>query len=350
MSLLRSVKIGKILTQNNVFAAPLAGISDNAFRIVARIYGAGLTFTGMVSAYGIIRGDKNNLELLMITEAERPAGVQIFGHDPFIMGRAASICDRFQFDLLDINCGCSVKKVLKTGAGAGILTDPDRLYKAVYSCVHAQNRPVSVKLRLGISSDRINVIENASAAQEAGASLITLHPRTADEGYRARSSWEYIAMVKEVVRIPVCGNGDIRKPADAIRMVRETGCDAVMVGRGTVGNPWLIRDIIEAFRLFPEESPESHHYEHYRSYKTDLDAKDITLGIDERLRCAFEHLKLMVRFKGEERALKDAKHHLHYYLRGFSGAADLRKSLMKARSVQEFFEVMEKLINANTLS
>jgi len=347
MSLLKPIEIGKFYTQNNVFVAPLAGISDNPFRTIVRRFGAGLTFTGMVSSYGIIRGDKSNLDLLIITDAERPAGVQIFGEDPLTMGSAASICNQFQFDLLDINCGCSVLKVFKTGAGAGILSDPYRLYRVVHACVHAQSRPVSVKLRLGVSSDRINVIENASAAQEAGASLITLHPRTADEGYRGQASWEYIAMVKDLVRIPVCGNGDIRTPADAIRMVCETGCDAVMVGRGAVGNPWLIRDIIDAFMSYPECNNDGHPYRYPENYPGEV--KNKTPGVAERLRCAVEHLKLMVRFKGEERALKDAKHYLHHYLRGFSGAADLRKSLMKAGSVREFFEIAGKLINADTL-
>lgn len=347
MSFLRSVEIGKIYTQNNVFVAPLSGISDNAFRIIARRFGAGLTFTGMVSSHGIVRGDKKSLDLLMITEDERPAGLQIFGQDPFIMGMAASMCERFQFDLLDINCGCSVWKVLKTGAGAGILSDPDRLYRVVCACVHAQSRPVSVKLRLGVSSDRINVLENAFAAQEAGASLITLHPRTADEGYRGRSSWVYIAMVKDAVRIPVCGNGDIKTPADAIKIVHETGCDAVMVGRGAVGNPWLIRDIVEAFRVSTDDNPDSYRQGYSGAYS---DAKKTTPDIAERLSLIIEHLKLIISFKGEEKALRDAKHYLHQYLRGFRGAAGLRKSLMKAGSFQEFFEDAGKIIHAETLS
>lgn len=317
MSLLRPVRIKDVLVPNNVWLAPLAGIGDRSYRTMQKRFGAGLTFTEMTSAHGLVHRNSKTFELAKLTKSERPAGIQIFGSNPEIMGEAVSLLSECPADIIDINCGCSVPKVLKTGAGAGLLGDSGLLYRVVKACVCSAIRPVSVKLRLGLSEDRINVVENALAAQEAGASLVTLHPRTARAKYSGEARWEYIGLVKERLTIPVCGNGDICAPSDAVRMAEQTGCDAVMIGRGAIGNPWLIRDTVAAFGDYPEAAGE----------------KSITA--EERARCALEHLDLIVSFKGEKKGVREIKRHLYRYLRGIPHVAGFRKSIFLVESKQE---------------
>jgi tRNA-dihydrouridine synthase B len=317
MSLLKQIKIGDTVTPNNVWLAPLAGIGDRSYRTLHRRFGAGLTFSEMTSAHGIVRGNSRTLELARISRGERPSGIQIFGSNPEIMGSAvASLCE-YPADVIDINGGCSVPKVIKTGAGARLLEDPGLFYAVVKACVDASIRPVSVKMRLGLSEDRINVVENALAAQEAGASLLTLHPRTAEEKYRGPARWEYIGFVKQSLAIPVCGNGDITTPHDAVRMILETGCDAVMIGRAAIGNPWLIQDTVCALDAYPEQI-------------------EVTQpSVAERVRCALEHLNLIVSLKGEARGMREIQRHLYRYLRGIPHVVRLRESLCLLDSKQE---------------
>jgi tRNA-dihydrouridine synthase B len=326
MSLLKKVTIGNFETPNNVWLAPLAGIGDKSYRILQRRFGAGLTFTEMTSAHGIVYGNSKTFELARLSRRERPAGIQVFGSNPEIMGMAVSLLSEYPADIIDINGGCSVPKVLKTGAGARLLDDPDRFYTVIKACVDASIRPVSVKIRLGATQDRINVIENALAAQEAGASLLTLHPRTAKARYRGAADWEYIGLVKQALAIPVCGNGDILSPRDAVQMILETGCDAVMIGRAAIGNPWIIRDTIRALSLYPER------------------AEEIRPSTEERVRCALEHLDLIVSFKGETRGVREAKRHLYRYLRGIPHVARLRESIFLVDSKQEARERIVALL------
>jgi len=328
MSLLKKVTIGALTTRNNVFLAPLAGIGDAGFRVMGKAFGAGLTFTEMVSAHGLLCGNEKSLDLLKLTRKERPGGIQLFGSNPEIMGRAVSLCEDFPADLIDINGGCSVNKVMKTGAGTMILDDPDRFYRLVKACVDASYYPISVKVRLGISEDRIKVLENALAAQEAGAALFTLHPRTARQRFSGKARWEYIGLVKQALDIPVCGNGDIKTPADAVRMIQETGCDAVMIGRGAIGNPWLIRNTVVALDSYPE--------------KPELDEPTHC----EKLECALKHLSLVVAFKGEKKGVREIKRHLYRYLRGIPGAASIRKEIMLMENQQEVVEKISSLLKA----
>ena len=325
MSLLKKIRIGALLTGNNVFLAPLAGIGDRAYRTIGIRFGAGLVFTEMVSAHGLANESRKTVELLLLTRKERPAGIQIFGSSPEIMGSAAALCGEYPADLLDVNAGCSVKKVLKTGAGAGMLGDPGRFHKIVKACVEASRYPVSVKLRLGLGEDSITVLENAFAAQDAGAALLTLHPRTARDGYSGRARWEYIALVKERLGIPVCGNGGIATPGDAVRMIRETGCDAVMIGRAAIGNPWLIRDAVRALTVYPEPA----------------EIEEPPLA--ERVELALEHLRMMVVHKGEARGVREAKRHLHRYLRGLPHAARVRESIFGIESLSDAEERLRDL-------
>lgn len=328
-NMLKPVVIGdapRLTVSNNLFLAPLAGVGDAAFRVIGMSRGAGLCFTEMVSAQGLARENSRTLELTALTRAERPAGIQLFGADPAIMEEAAGRCVAMGPQLIDINAGCSVRKVLRTGAGAGLLADPDLLYRVTAACVRAASCPVSVKMRLGLSEERINVRESALAAQEAGASLVTLHPRTAAAKYAGRARWEYIAVVKEALEVPVCGNGDVRSPADAVRMLVETGCDAVMIGRAAVGDPWLIGNTLRA-----------------------LAGRPVSPGpaTGERIEQALEHLRLAVSLKGERRAVREMRVHLHRYLRGLPGAARARDALNRIEDSGRVRELLMELLREN---
>jgi len=326
MSLLKRVPIGNFFTENNVFLAPLAGIGDTTFRTLGRRFGAGMTFTEMISAHGIVNNNMKTLDLLKVTKRERPVGIQIFSANEEIMSNAVSICNSHTADLIDINGGCSVKKVLKTGAGAGLLEDPDHFYRVVKVCVDSSVYPVSVKIRLGLTEDTINVIENACAAQDAGAILLTLHARTASQKYRGQARWEYIGRVKEALRIPVCGNGDIRSPEDAVRMITETGCDAVMIGRAAIGNLWLIKESVRALECYPHQ-PEM-----------------VVPTVEQRVACALEHLHMITSLKGEIRGVREVKRHIHRYLRGVPSVSKKKESFFRASSKQEMEDAITSFL------
>ncbi|UCB44891.1 MAG: tRNA dihydrouridine synthase DusB [Spirochaetota bacterium] len=326
MGLLKKIKIGEVLTDNNVFLAPLAGVGDRSFRLLHKRFGAGLTFTEMVSAHGIVNGNQKTQDLLKLSRKERPDGIQIFGSNPEIMAGAASAIGEYPADILDINGGCSVKKVMKTGAGASLLGNPNEFYEVVKACVNVSPYPVSVKIRLGLTEDRINVIENALAAQEAGARLITLHPRTAQSKYSGTARWEYIGLVKQKLKIPVCGNGDIRTEDDAVRMILETGCDAVMIGRAAIGNPWIIRNTVRTFSDYPEKVVCARPTKH------------------ERVNLALEHLELICSLKGETKGVRDIKKHIYRYLREIPHIAEIRSSLFKIDSKGEAQQKLESLL------
>ncbi|KKL24045.1 hypothetical protein LCGC14_2419290, partial [marine sediment metagenome] len=270
--------------------------------------------------------NRKTLDLIKISKGERPTGIQIFGSNPEIMNIAASVCNEYPADLIDINGGCSVKKVMKTGAGASILGNPERFYKIVKVCVDASIYPVSVKIRLGLTEDRINVLENAEAAQDAGASLLTLHPRTARVKFSGKAAWEYIGLVKQKLKIPVCGNGDIKTPADAVRMILETGCDAVMIGRAAIGNPWIVKNTVRAFETYPDEAD------------APVPSKE------ERIQCALEHLDMIVTYKGEIRGIREVKRHLHRYLKGIPKVSMVRHNLFELATKDEVEHELASLL------
>jgi len=331
MALLKKIKIGNLYTENNVFLAPLSGIGDKSYRILGRKFGAGLTFTEMVSAHGIVNDNDKTLKLLRLTRKERPAGIQVFGSNPEIMSSAISKCNEYPADLIDINGGCSVRKVLKTGSGAKILEEPERFYRIIKTCVDASIYPVSVKIRLGLTEDTINVIENAIAAEEAGASLLILHPRTAKSKYKGKSRWEYIGLVKENIKIPVCGNGDIKSPEDALRMITETNCNAIMVGRAAIGNPWLLNSIVKTFESYPDK----------------LIIEEPTK--EEKVKLALTHLDMIVSCKGEIRGIKEIKKYLYRYLKGIPGSAKLKKAIFHVESEDEVKEKLNCILCPNNI-
>ena len=241
------MKIGRLHLENNVALAPMAGITDLPFRTVVREFGCGLAFTEMVSASGLVRGMGKTFRYLDSSAADRPLGVQLFGRDPGTLAEAVKIVADRGFDLIDMNMGCPVKKVVKAGAGAVLMRDARGAAAILAAMRKATDLPLTVKIRAGWNGREVNAVEIGRIAEASGVDAVILHPRTAEQGFSGTSDWRLITSLKESLRIPVIGSGDIRRPEDAGRMVGETGCDGVMVGRGGLGNPWLIRNILFHF-------------------------------------------------------------------------------------------------------
>ena len=239
------MNIIKTAAQKGAFLAPLAGISNLPFRLIVRSQGCALAYTEMISTNGLVRKTAKTYEYLKTCADDRPLGAQIFGADPQIMAEAARIVADSGVDLIDINMGCPVKKVIKAGAGAILMKNPDPIARIVEAVKKAVKIPVTLKIRSGWTHSSINAVQIAKIAEACGADAITVHARTADQGYSGQADWKIIAEVKKTIKIPVIGNGDIRQPQDAVRMLKETSCDAVMVGRGSLGNPWIFKGIAQ---------------------------------------------------------------------------------------------------------
>lgn len=289
--------------KNGALLAPLAGISDLSFRLIARSQGCSLAYTEMISANGLIRNTARTYEYLKTGDDDRPLGAQIFGADPGIMAAAASIVEGHGVDLIDINMGCPVRKVIKAGAGAVLMKSPDLVAEIIETVKKAVKIPVTVKIRSGWSRSSVNAVDIARIAQDNGADAITVHARTADQGYSGRADWDIIAEVKKAVTIPVIGNGDIRLPQDALRMREETSCDAVMVGRGALGNPWIFRGIAQAF-----------------SGKT----VDYLPTLSQRREMIENHWRMEAEFRGIRMAGKSFRKHILWYTKGLGNSAQFR--------------------------
>jgi len=329
MSLLHPVTIGSLIIENNVFLAPLAGISDVTYRIIGKKFGAGLCFTEMVSAHGLVQQNRYTRKLCKIAPEERPTAIQIFGSTPELMGKAALLLKEFKPDLIDINAGCTVPKITRSGAGVRLLENPLLFHRVIRAVVENSDVPVTVKMRLG--TDVINVMENAHAAEDAGVSLITLHPRTGKQKYTQKAQWEYIKKIKEALKIPVCGNGDIFYPEDAARMIQETGCNAVMIGRMAIGNPWSIRDTVKRLSEYPLTSTT------YNPSNT------------EKIGMALTHLKMMCDEKGEKRGIREIRRILPRYIRGMPHAASIREKLVCAQTKKVIESILNTMIKGVTL-
>jgi nifR3 family TIM-barrel protein len=286
------------------FLAPLAGISNLPFRLIARSQGCAMAYTEMISANGLVRKTSRTYEYLKTAPDDRPLGVQIFGADPEIMAEAARIAADGGADLIDINMGCPVKKVVKTGAGAVLMKKPDLAARIVEAVKKAVAIPVTVKIRSGWAPSSINAVEIAGIVQDCGADAVTVHGRTADQGYSGQADWTVIASVKKAVKIPVVGNGDIRRPADALRMIAETGCDAVMVGRGALGNPWIFKGISRALSAREGE------------YLPTL---------AQRLEMIENHWKMEEQLFGENLSLKTFHKHILWYTKGLENSHKFRE-------------------------
>ena len=318
--------IGNVEIKNQVVLAPVAGICNSAFRRIAKEMGAGLIYAEMVSDKALLYKSKKTEDMLYMKDEERPISQQIFGSDKESFVEAAKIvCEKMHPDIIDINMGCPVPKVaVSQQAGAALLKNPDKVYEIVKSVVEAVSIPVTVKIRSGWDKNSINAIEIAKVCERAGASAICVHPRTRSQRYEGLSDWNIIKEVKESISIPVIGNGDIRSVDDAKRMIELTNCDAVMIGRGVLGNPWLIRDIV--------------------NYLED-GALPKVISKDEKIDMCIKHMNYLLSFKDEKTAVLEMRSHIAWYLKGLDGVNEVKREIFKATTEKDVLEILTKFKN-----
>lgn len=302
-----------------VILAPMAGVTDLAFRLLCKEQGAEVMVTEMISAKALYYGNKNTLPLMQTEEAEKPVGVQIFGSDPELMGQMAHKIEDRGFSFIDINMGCPVPKIVNNKEGSALMLTPELAGRIVKEVNAAVSLPVTVKFRKGFDSDHINAPEFAQIMQENGAAAVAVHGRTRTEYYTGKADWDIIRRVKEAVSIPVIGNGDIFSGEDALRMREYTGCDGIMVGRGARGNPWIFREIKAAFsgREIPERPSE-----------------------EEVVAMLLRHADLNVKYKGEKMGIREMRKHTAWYTKGLHGSAWLRNAVNQVTTFQEFKELL----------
>lgn len=316
------MKIGDLEFTNIAFLAPMAGIADRAFRELCTQFGAAYTVTEMVSSKGLTMGDKKSGELLTIG-SERPYGAQIFGDDPEIMAQAAVKCLEYKPNILDINMGCPAPKVAMNGGGASLMKKPQLAYEITKAVVKAVDIPVTVKIRKGWDDDNINAVEMALLAQKAGASAVAVHGRTRQQMYSGKVDYQIISDVKNALDIPVIANGDVTDEQTAAIMLEKTNADAIMIGRGALGNPWVFSRInayLSECRVLPEPS---------------------TI---EKMNVMLKHIQKIIEYKGEYTAMREARHHAAYYTKGMRGGAKLRAEISKYEHFEQLQELSYRII------
>ncbi len=316
-------KIGNVEIANRVVLAPMAGICNNAYRRIIKEMGCGLMVAEMVSDKALMYENKKTQDLLYMTEDERPIAQQIFGSDvnSFVIA-AKYIEEHMHPDIIDINMGCPVPKVaLRAQAGSALLKDPDKVYEIVKAVVENVSVPVTVKMRSGWDENSINALVVAKKVEAAGASAIAIHPRTRKQGYSGKADWSIIKMIKENVSIPVIGNGDVRSCYDAKRMIAETGCDAVMIGRGVLGNPWLIKECVDYL-------------------EKGIEPKEIT--VPEKIAMIKHHLNNLLETKPYKVAMLEIRTHAAYYLKGVPKGKELKMAIFKTKAEEELLFLLDK--------
>ena len=307
------MKIGPVTLDTPFILAPLAGYTDLPFRLLCREMKAGLTVSEMISCHGLVYGQQKTMAMMQTVPEERPFAIQLFGNDPEIMGQAAHIVSTHPVDIIDINMGCPVRKVVKKGSGAALMKDLNRAEAIIRTVINNTELPVTVKFRSGWTESSINAPEFAMMAENAGAAAVTVHARTWSQMFGGSADRDVIARVKEAISIPLIGNGDILSYEQGIEMMKETGCDAVMIGRGALGNPWVFQ---------PDGRPET---------------------LDKRLPVLLRHLELAGQYLDTDRLLFRIKNHAARYLSGLPGAAGIRQQIIQCPSLQEMKHLLQDL-------
>ena len=319
------LQIGNVKLENDLILGPMAGVTDLPFRLLCKEQGAGLLCMEMVSAKGMMYNNKNKKFLLTIDERERPVSLQLFGSDPDIISEQAKRIEELPFDILDINMGCPVPKIVNNGDGSALMKNPLLAGEIIEKTARAIQKPVTVKIRKGFDEEHINAVEMAHIAQESGAAAIAVHGRTREQYYSGKADWEIIRKVKEAVHIPVIGNGDVWTPQDAIDMRKQTGCDGVMIGRGAQGNPWIFKQIL--------------HYEQTGELLEKPSPQEVTEMI-------LRHAKMQMEFKGEYIGMREIRKHAAWYTAGYKNSAKLRGKINETETYEELKELLSHLGNA----
>lgn len=320
---MNKLQIGKVCLDNNLILAPMAGVTDLPFRLLCREQGAGLVCMEMVSAKAIYYKNQNTESLMEIHPEEKPASLQLFGSDPYILSEMAKRIEEKPFAILDFNMGCPVPKVVNNREGSALMKEPELVREILTGLVKAIKKPVTVKIRKGFDEDSVNAVEIARIAEDCGVAAIAVHGRTRQQYYSGKADWDIIRQVKEAVRIPVIGNGDVVDGASAKALLEQTGCDGIMIGRAAQGNPWIFKEVLQYLESGIENDP-----------PTNAEKKEIIL----------RHARLQLEYKGEYTAVRELRKHLSWYTAGMPGSAKIRQKVNSLETIEELFRCIEEYL------
>ena len=317
------MRIGNVQLDNEVFLSPMAGVTDLPFRTICKEKGCGMLYTEMINAKALCYDDENTKKMLRMEKDEHPVAVQIFGSDPEFMGKAAKIMNEYPNEILDINMGCPAPKVIKNGDGSALMRNPKLAAEVLTAVVNNSEKPVTLKIRKGWDDDSVNAVEIAKIAEECGISALAIHGRTREQFYSGKADWDIIAEIKQAINIPVIGNGDVFEVQDAVNMLEKTKCDAIMIGRGAQGNPWIFNRI--------------NHY-----MKTGEILPEPTL--EEKINTAIRHMNLAVAEHGDYVAVRAMRKHIGWYLKGLKNSAKYRDQINKITDYKEVIAMLEEYV------